>query len=335
MIVNLEKFIREESAAWSQLEQILDRCARDPWRQMTLEEVRELDRLYQRASADLARLATFSAEPETRRYLENLVARAYAEVYGAKREAARFRPWKWFVTTWPQTFRRHFRAFALASLLMVAGAIFGGLTMAFDPPSKEVLMPFEHLQERPSDRVAREMDRKGEHLDGQKASFSGMLMTHNTQVALTSMALGMSWGVGTLLLMFYNGIGVGAIVVDYVADGHTRFLLGWLLPHGVVELPAVLVGGQAGFVLAGALLGRGQRRRLSERLRAVAPDVVTLCFGAALMLVWAGVVEAFLSQYHEPVIPYSAKIAFGVVEGCVLLWFLARVGREAQEASKR
>ena len=36
------------------------------------------------ASADLARLTTFAAEPEARRYLEALVARAYAEVHGAE-----------------------------------------------------------------------------------------------------------------------------------------------------------------------------------------------------------------------------------------------------------
>jgi len=335
MIVNLEKFIAEESKAWTALERILDRNARDPWRQLSLTEARELERLYQRASADLARLATFSAEPETRRYLENLVARAYADVYGAKDESRGFRPWHWFVNTWPATFRRHLRAFSLATSLMVAGAVFGGLVMVFDPPAKEVLMPFDHLQESPADRVARERERKGDHLDGQKASFSGMLMTHNTQVALTSTAMGMTWGVGTIVLMFYNGVGVGAIAVDYVSAGETSFLLGWLLPHGVVELPAVLVGGQAGFVLAGALLGRRQRQRLSERLRRAAPDVVTLCFGAALMLVWAGVVEAFLSQYHEPVIPYSAKIAFGVVEGCVLLWFFGRVGRRDGEENAR
>jgi hypothetical protein len=65
------------------------------------------------------------------------------------------------------------------------------------------------------------------------------------------------------------------------------------------------------------------------------PDVVTLCFGAALMLVWAGIVEAFLSQYHEPVIPYSVKIGFGVIEGIALLWYLARAGRAAEKEAER
>jgi hypothetical protein len=59
--------------------------------------------------------------------------------------------------------------------------------------------------------------------------------------------------------------------------------------------------------------------------------VVTLCFGAALMLVWAGIVEAFLSQYHEPVIPYVVKIAFGCVELVALGWYLFRGGRSAEE----
>ena len=44
------------------------------------------------------------------------------------------------------------------------------------------------------------------------------------------------------------------------------------------------------------------------------------------MLVWAGIVEAFLSQYHEPVISYGMKISFGVVEALLLTLFLMRAG---------
>lgn len=328
MIVNLEKFIAEERPKWEQLDAILERGVKDPWRSLTMEEARELERLYQRASADLARLATFSAEPETRRYLENLVARGYAEVHGARHESRRFRPWRWLTYTWPDTFRRRWRAFALALILMMVGVVFGGLAIGFDPDAKETLMPFSALNESPAERVAREEQHKGSELADRKAQFSGMLMTHNTQVTLTAMALGMTWGIGTLMLMFYNGVALGAVAVDYISAGQTTFLLGWLLPHGAIEIPAMLVGGQAGFVLAGALLGRGQRASLAARLRAAGPDVVTLCFAAALMLIWAGIVEAFLSQYHEPVIPYAVKIAFGVVETAALWWFLLRAGRK-------
>ena len=47
------------------------------------------------------------------------------------------------------------------------------------------------------------------------------------------------------------------------------------------------------------------------------------------MLVWAGVIESFLSQYHEPVISYGTKIAFGLVEAALLSSYLAFAGRKA------
>jgi hypothetical protein len=46
------------------------------------------------------------------------------------------------------------------------------------------------------------------------------------------------------------------------------------------------------------------------------------------MLVWAGIIEAFLSQYHQPVIPYAVKIAFGVTELIVLALFLSLAGAQ-------
>jgi uncharacterized membrane protein SpoIIM required for sporulation len=151
-------------------------------------------------------------------------------------------------------------------------------------------------------------------------------MTHNTRVAILAFGLGMTWGLGTLVALFYNGVILGAVACDYAHSGQTGFLLGWLLPHGAVEIPAFLVAGQAGLVLAGALIGRGERQPLGSRLRSVSGDVATLMAGTALMLVWAGIVESFLSQYHEPVIPYAAKIAFGTVESIILWTFLFLAG---------
>jgi uncharacterized membrane protein SpoIIM required for sporulation len=206
------------------------------------------------------------------------------------------------------------------------GAAFGSLALWIDTEAKSVLMPFEGLQISPAKRVEREKADKGKHLAGQKGTFSAELMTHNTQVALMTAAFGMTFGFGTLVLLFYNGVILGAVAFDYVHGGQTIFLLGWLLPHGVIEIPAILVGGQTGFVLSHALIGWGSRISRADRLRAVSRDVVTLSGGLAVMLVWAGIVEAFLSQYHEPVISYGMKIAIGVVEALLLTLFLARAG---------
>ena len=148
-------------------------------------------------------------------------------------------------------------------------------------------------------------------------------MQNNISVSIKAMALGMTWGIGTIILLFYNGVLLGLVGADFIQAGQTPFLLGWILPHGSVELPAIIIGGQAGFVLAGALLGRGDGARLAARLRAVAPDVATLIGGVAVMLVWAGLVESYFSQNHQPRIPYAFKIAFGSIELATLIAYLS------------
>jgi uncharacterized membrane protein SpoIIM required for sporulation len=107
-------------------------------------------------------------------------------------------------------------------------------------------------------------------------------------------------------------------------------LLAWLLPHGSVEIPAILMAGQAGLVLAGALIGKGRRQGLAQRVREVGPQVLTLAGGVIVLLVWAGIVESFFSQYHQPKLPYALKIAFGLAQLAVLVLFLARSGKSAK-----
>ncbi len=189
-------------------------------------------------------------------------------------------------------------------------------------------MPFQALQESPAQRVHREETAAHDRLQGKKSTFAAELMTHNAQVAIFTMALGLTWGVGTAVSLFYDGVILGAVAFDYIHAGQARFLFGWVLPHGAVEIPSILLAGQAGFLLASALIGWGSRKSRRERLRETAPDLTTLIAGAAVLLVWAGLVEAFLSQYHEPVIPYALKIGFGAIELLVLSLFLSKSGAQ-------
>jgi uncharacterized membrane protein SpoIIM required for sporulation len=328
VIIDLQRFITTQRPFWNELEKLLERIEAEPNLQMSLTQLQLFHQLYERTAADLSKITTFSSEPELRRYLEHLVARAYGEIHETREKQRRFYPMQWFFQTLPQTFRRHIRAFYLSLAITIAGCAFGGLAITFDPDAKPVLMPFSHLQQDPAKRVAEEEKSTHDRLANRKTTFSAELMTHNTQVSIFTLALGMTWGVGTIIMLFYNGVILGAVAVDYIHAGETKFLLGWLMPHGVIEIPAILIAGQAGLLLAFAVIGYGNRAPLQTRLRNISGDIVTLIFGVGLMLVWAGFIEAFLSQYHEPVIPYIAKIAFGCVELILLLLFYAKSGTD-------
>jgi uncharacterized membrane protein SpoIIM required for sporulation len=336
MIIDLARFVAGERPYWTELEGFLSRLENQTRARLPLEEIQRFHYLYERTASDLGKLMTFSAEPETRRYLEHLVARAYGEIQETRERPHRLAPLTWFFHTLPQTFRRHLRAFGLAVAVTLAGTLFGGFAVALDPEAKRAVLPAQfanHLGD-PSERVAREEQHARQMSAGDTVSFSAQLMVNNISVSIKALAFGMTFGVGTLLVLFYNGIILGLVGVDYIAAGHLKFLLGWLMPHGVIEIPAVLIGGQAGLVLAWALIGWGNRARVAVRLRAIAPDLVTLILGVALLLVWAGIVEAFLSQYHEPVLPYGFKIGFGTLELVLLALFLGRCGRSTRNPER-
>jgi uncharacterized membrane protein SpoIIM required for sporulation len=331
MIIDLQKFISEERPYWSELESELDRLEKRPELKLNLSSLERFHYLYQRTSGDLAKIKTFASEPNTRAFLESLVARAFGEIHETRKRPHRLAPLHWFFSTFPQTFRKHVRAFWICLAAMLVGSAFGGFVLLADPDVKDVLLPFAGLHGDPSERVAREENAEVDRLAGAKTSFSSNLMTHNTKVAIFTLALGLTWGMGTLIMLFYNGVILGVVALDYVMAGETTFLLGWLLPHGAIEIPAIILAGQSGLVLAGALIGWGKPISLKMRLRRISADLTTLIFGVAVMLIWAGIVEAFFSQYHEPVLPYEVKIGFGVLELILLILFFTKSGKRAKK----
>lgn len=328
MIVDTDRFIAREKPHWEALAKKLDDLDYGVAGARSTTSLLETHRLYRRAASALVRLESAAASPATIQHLQQLVARAYAEVHaGRKRQ-----PWRaflqWIAFGFPQAFRRQISAFVASLWITLAGVVVGCVLMAADTANRELLLPFSHLHGSPSERVAEEETKAGDSNGAQHATFAASLMQNNISVTIRAMAFGITYGIGTAILLFYNGVILGAVSLDYIMDGQLVFLLGWLLPHGAIELPAIFLGGQAGLVLARALIGRGTDDGMRVRMRKVAPDLASIIMGAALLLVWAGIVESYFSQHHEPAIPYAVKIAFGVVELIALAMWLAWAGRK-------
>jgi uncharacterized membrane protein SpoIIM required for sporulation len=334
MILDVEKFIQVRQSEWDEFEAMVNSLESNTRKRLYLEEAERYHYLYERIAADLAKLSTYASEPRTLIYLESLVARGFGEMHGTARRLPFTRAVSKLLTSFPQTVRRHGRIFGIVMALFCGGFMFGAFAIYFDSDSKSVLMPFSHLLGDPSERVAEEEKREEDHLAGNKSAFSAQLMTHNTQVAIFTLALGMTFGVGTGILLFYNGVLMGAVIMDYILAGESVFLIGWLLPHGSVEIPAILLAGQGGLLLGRTLLFAQGRLGLAERLKTIRGDLVLLIVGVGAMLIWAGIIESFFSQYHAPVLPYLAKIAFGSLQMLAVLVYFIKVGNSGDSPAK-
>jgi uncharacterized membrane protein SpoIIM required for sporulation len=332
VILDLERFQAQARPRWSKLESLLGALEGRTDRRLNPAEAEQLQELYAQVAADLNRVTHGSLAPELRQYLERLVARAYAELYFApptRSEIWQPRRWLRIFTAFPEAFRRQSRYFALSVLITLLGCSLGGLALRYDPASVDVLLPAEYLR-NPGQRVQAEEKGQSRHLDSAQveAAFSAQLIRHNIEVALLAAALGATFGIGTALLLFENGVLLGAVAVRYTQQGFGVFVAAWLLPHGVFEIPSILIAGQAGFYLARLLLRQREDRNMRQSMR----EWLLLVAGLALMLVWAGFMEAFFSQKHAPVLPYAFKVAVSIAELLLLTTYLLLVGRRGKRS---
>jgi uncharacterized membrane protein SpoIIM required for sporulation len=335
VILNLERFQAQARPRWRCLESLLGALESRPDRRLNPAEAEQLQELYAQVAADLNRVTHGALAPALRQYLERLVGRAYAELYyAAPRRSDLWQPRRWLriFTAFPESFRRQSRYFALAVMITVLGGALGGLAVRYDPAAVDVLLPADYLR-NPGQRVHQEEQGKSEPLKSTQveAAFSAQLIRHNIQVSLLAAALGVTFGIGTALLLFENGVMLGAVVVRYTQQGFGLFMTAWLLPHGVFEIPSMLIAGQAGFYLARLLLHRKEDRDVRQSMR----EWLVLVAGMAMMLVWAGIMEAFFSQHHQPVLPYGFKVAVAAAELVLLTLYLLLIGRSKIGAEGR
>jgi uncharacterized membrane protein SpoIIM required for sporulation len=330
---DVNRFLVERRPDWEALEALLAQVEQKGLRSLDIEGARRFGKLYRSASSDLIRARTELADASVTDYLNDLVARSYARVHAGSGRRARHVV-RFFLEGFPRLFREEWRAIALSALLLFSGGAVGATAVAYDPDALSVLIPEQHQAWTPDERVAREHEREGAHGGDRAAQFSSFLFTHNIKVSFLVFALGITFGVGTVSVLFYNGVPLGALAMEYHQAGQDLFFWAWILPHGIPELTAIFVAGGAGLLLARGLLVPGRRSR-KDALVHEARRAARLVVGAIPILVVAGVIEGTISQLHEPVIPYGLKLAFAVLVGAGLYAWLLLAGRRAVIRSPR
>jgi uncharacterized membrane protein SpoIIM required for sporulation len=321
---DVERFLREREPTWHELEGMLASVERAGTRSLGMDGARRFAKLYRQVSADLVRARTELVDASIQDYLNDLVARAYRQVY-AGTGGSGARVFGFFALEFPALVRHEWRVVALSAALFLAGGVVGAAGLALDPAAAAVLVPEQHQAMTPAERIAEE-ESGGGHGSSDAAAFSSFLFTHNIQVSFLVFAMGLTFGVGTAALMFYNGVPLGALAWQYHASGHGLFFWAWILPHGIPEISEIVIAGAAGLILARGLLRPGRRTR-RDALVHEARTAARLVVGGMPVLVLAGLIEGTISQMHAPLMPYWAKLVFAAVVGTGLALWLARAGR--------
>jgi uncharacterized membrane protein SpoIIM required for sporulation len=126
------------------------------------------------------------------------------------------------------------------------------------------------------------------------------ITANNVQVTYVAFALGITAGVGTVFMLVSNGVGaLGAPLGLYASKGIADQILGFVAPHGVLELAAICIAGGGGLLLAAAILLPGARTR-GEALVEEGRRAIHLIAASTLLLLVAGLLEGNVSPLPWP-----------------------------------
>jgi len=327
--VTLERFIEERRPRWSRLAALLDEVERAGEPALGRERLQELLLLYRSACTDLNRARTLTANPDLLEGLNQLIGRAYRFVYRGRRsrrpDLARF-----FLREIPDAFRRRRGWLVLGAAALLAGAALGFAAVLASPANARALIPEQFFIERPAARVERiESGKERVESLAQATEFGAFLYTHNIQVSFLTFALGALTFAGGVLLLFYNGVILGAVAAQYLLDGAGTFFVAWVGPHGALELPSIVFAGAAGLLAGNALWMPGERGRAAA-LRDAFPSVFRILCACAALLVCAGLIEGSFSQMSARALPYGLKIGVAAaLFAAMCAWLFGRRGEAA------
>ena len=298
-------FLRQNEARWKQYE---TSATASP---------DELAARFVTLTDDLAYAQTFYPNSPTTRYLNNLTTKQHQALYKNRTEhTSRFK--QFWARELPLLVARHHTTLAWSLLIFVVFTLLGALSAAYDDSFVRVVLGDAYVNK------TLEYIEKGDPM----AVYKGMSETpmflyitiNNIKVSLIAYALGATLGMGTIWLLFHNGMMLGTFQYFFYQKGLLipSMLTIWI--HGTLEISAIVLAGGAGFVMARGMLFPGTYSRAAA-FRQAARDGLKLAIGLVPIFVVAGFLEGFVTRHTEMPVALSLSI-IGLSAGFIVWYFI-------------
>jgi uncharacterized membrane protein SpoIIM required for sporulation len=326
-----EQFVARYQAEWQALEQWLAQRGERPRqarRQAAHEGLDDADfpQRYRRLCQQLALARRRGYSPQLVARLQQLMQQGHTLLYRTPRPQWQ-RALAFLFADFPQLVRSQARSMWVAAALFVVPLVGSFALILWRPELIHLLMDnariaeFERMYDPASPNLGRD--------SGTNWTMFGHYIMNNISIGLRTFAFGLIAGVGTVLVMLFNGVGIGSVAGHLQHIGHGDPFWRFVAGHGAFELTAIVIAGGAGLQLGMKLLAPGRRRRIDALVEGGVIGA-KLCVGVATMLLIAAFIEAFWSSIAA--IPAWGKYSVAAVLWTTVLVWLWRGGRGAADA---
>ncbi len=288
------RFVAQKRERWDAFERLAERAARSGLDRFSSEELPDFAARYREVAADLARARTYGADEGTVSRLERLVAAGHNALYREERGTWR-RLWLVLARECPAAIIAA-RGYVLVAFLAFAVPAAAGFTLMRERPALAAELLPDVMLRRAEAGVQRKAEGR-KYVDvaaEDRPLMASGIITNNVRIAISCFAGGIFLGVGSLIVLAFNGLAIGASAGHFANVGLLGYLLEFVVGHGVLELFAIWVAGAAGFLLGRTVVTPGTLTR-SDALVLSGRRAVRMLGGAALLLLVAGMIEGFVS----------------------------------------
>lgn len=280
-------FIKKNTPRWQQFESLAaGRSASNP-------DI--LADLFIQLTDDLSYARTNYPDSQTTVYLNNLTAKVHQSIYrNKKEEKGRFvKFWKYEL---PLLFYSVHKQLLYSFLIFMAAVIIGAVSAAHDNTFVRLILGDGYVN------MTLENIEKGDPMavyksKGQLDMFF-MITLNNIFVSFKAFAYGIFVSLGTVYILLFNGIMLGAFQYFFHQQGLllTSVLSIWI--HGTLEISAIVIGGCAGLVMGNSILFPGTYSRL-DSLKIGAKKGLKIIVGLVPIFIMAGFLESFITRLTE------------------------------------
>lgn len=297
-------FIDQNKEKWSRFEKLYESKSQDP---------EELSDLYMDLTDDLSYAQTFYKRRTVRVYLNQLTQKIYTEVHKQKGESLKKLLTVWQISLPLEIYRsRKNLLFALIAFLIYC--FIGVITTHFDPDFPRTVMGDGYVD------MTIENIQKGNPLavyesDDQLSMFI-QITTNNLKISFFTFFVGFFFTLGTHMLLFYNGVMLGAFQYFFYMKGLliTSFLGIWI--HGAFEISAIVLAGGAGLTAGNGLLFPKSFTRL-QSLQLSTKRGLKIMMSLVPFIIAAGFLESYVTHNYQELPEWSKwsliVLSFGLI----------------------
>lgn len=264
---------------------------------------------------DLAYARTFYPESTTVKYLNGLAALFHQRIYRNKKEKKGRIFWFWQFEL-PYLFKQYQRQFIVSLLFFVTFCLMGALSAKYDDNFIRLILGDDYVNMTMQN--IEEGDPFGVYKQSDAVNMFVQIAYNNISVAFFGYVLGVLFSVGTIWLLFSNGLMMGSFQYFFIAQGFGGKFISVVFIHGTLELWSIVIAGAAGIIVGNSILFPGTYKRSVSFARG-GKDGLKLVTGLIPLFITAAFLESFVTRYTE--MPLVLSIAILAASLGFIVWY--------------